>query len=74
MRREPRPEADETTQVHDGGKHDPLNGQLLDAMQQSLTFRTVPLHSLLFKDLIDFGIAAVGVRSQRRLRCCHSTS
>src|SRR5215510_15362025 len=65
MRREPWPDAHEATQVHDRGKHDPLNGELLDAMQQSLAFRTVPLNRLLFKELVDIGIATVGVRALR---------
>src|SRR5262249_7175618 len=65
MHREPWPNAYETTQVHDRGKHDPLNGELLDAMQQGLTFRTVPLNRLLFKELVDIGIATVGVSALR---------
>ena len=37
MLRQPRPNAYETTQVHDGGEHHMLNGELLEAMQQGLT-------------------------------------
>src|SRR5712691_11030113 len=65
MRRETRPDAYQTTQVHDGGEHDPLNGELLDAVQQGLAFRTVPLPRLLFEDLIDIGIATIGVCALR---------
>ena len=61
MRRDPRPDAYETPQVHDGGKHSMLDRQLLNAVQQGLTFRTVPLNRLLFKQLVDIGIATVGV-------------
>src|SRR5215510_309954 len=65
MRRDPRPNAYETTQVHDGGEHDSLNGKLLDAMQQGFAFCTVPLNRLLFKDFIDIGIATIGVGALR---------
>ena len=58
----PRPDASQTAQVHDWGEHDTLNSQLLDAMQQGLAFRTVPLRCLLFEELIDIRIATVGIK------------
>src|SRR5438552_7258223 len=61
MRRDPRPDAYQTAQVHDRSEHDTLNGELLDAVQQGLAFRTVPLSRLLFEKRIDIGIATVGV-------------
>src|SRR5215510_9465548 len=73
MRRDPRPDAYETPQVHDGGEHSMLDRQLLDAVQQGLTFRTVPFNRLLFKELVEIGIATVGVRALRvhkRLSAC----
>src|SRR5215470_16181806 len=77
MRRDTRPDAYETTQVHNRGEHDPLNAQLLDAMQQGFAFRTVPLHRLLFKELVDIGIATVGVsalRIHKSLSACGGTA
>src|SRR5215510_8850954 len=65
MRRDPRSDAYETTQVHNGGEHSMLNGQLLDAVQQGLAFRMVPFNRLLFKELIDIGIATIGVHALR---------
>src|SRR5437870_603553 len=65
MLREPRPDAYETAQVHDWGEHDTLNSKLLDAVQQGLAFRPVPLRCLLFEERIDIGIATVGVRALR---------
>src|SRR5712671_1905081 len=77
MRREPRPDAYETTQVHNGGEHDALDGELLDAVQQGLAFRTVPLSRLLFEDRIDIGIATIGVgalRVHKSLSACGGTA
>src|ERR1043165_1251846 len=65
MRRETRPDAYETTQVHDRSEHSMLNGELLDAVQQGLAFRMVPLNRLLFKDRVDIGIATIGVCALR---------
>ena len=59
--REPRPDTYQTTQVHDGGEHDPLNGKLLDAMQQDLSFRTISFNCLLFEEFVEVGIATVGI-------------
>src|SRR5215831_14781978 len=63
--REPRPDTYQTTQVHDGGEHDTLNSELLDALQHDLTFRTIALNRLLFKERIEIGIATVGVGALR---------
>ena len=35
--------------------------ELLDAMQQGLAFRTVPLNRLLFEEFVEIGIATVGI-------------
>ena len=63
--RQPWPDAEKTAQVHDGSKHDMLNGELLEVVQQGLTFRTVPLNGLLFEERVDIGMATVGVRALR---------
>src|SRR5467141_4499576 len=65
MLHEPRPDAYETTQVHDGGEHHTLDGELLDAVQQGLAFRTVPLSRLLFEEFVEVGIATIGVGALR---------
>ncbi len=57
----PRPDACQTAQVHDWSEHGTLNSKLLDAMQQGLAFRTVPLRCLLFEERIDIRIATVGI-------------
>src|SRR5437867_5632691 len=62
---DPRPDTYETTQVHDRSEHDTLDGELLDAVQQSLALRTVPLNRLSLEDCVDIGIAAVSVRALR---------
>src|SRR4029450_9670304 len=65
MRRDPRPDAYETTQVHNRGEHSMLNGQLLDAVQQGPPFPMVPFNRLLFKEFVETGIPTVGVRALR---------
>jgi hypothetical protein len=53
--------AHQRPKVHDGGKHDSFHSQLLDAVQQGFTLRTVTLLPLLLEQLVNVGIAPIGV-------------
>ena len=58
----PRAYAHQRPKVHDGGKHDPFHGQVLDAVQQGFTLRTVTLLRLLLEQLVNVGIAPNGIQ------------
>src|SRR5262245_19269492 len=62
---QPWPDAYQSAQIHDGGKHDMLNGELLEAVQHGLALRMVPLNGLLFEERVDIGVATVGIRALR---------
>jgi hypothetical protein len=58
--RDARPHTQETPESHDCGKHDALMYELLDFVQQSLALTAVRFYLLLFEQLVDVGIAAIG--------------
>jgi hypothetical protein len=58
---DPGPHAYEESQVHDRCKHHPLHRELLDAIQQGFSCGAVPFPRLLLVQLIDIGIAPIGI-------------
>src|SRR6266850_2674428 len=57
----PRSNTSERTVVHDRREHDAVDRDLLDAMEQRLTFRVITLARLLVKEVVEVRIASVGV-------------
>src|SRR6266498_3014592 len=61
----PRSHPDDPTQVHEGGEHRPVDGELLDAMENGFAFGRIALAALLQEHLVEVGIAAVRVAALR---------
>ena len=63
----------EPAQVHDRGKHCPLDGEPLDLVQEGLALGAVALARLLLEELVDVGITPISIRAlgiHERLRPC----
>src|SRR6185436_20081537 len=58
---QPWPDAAELTVVHHGHEHHPIDGELLDLAEHGLAAGHISLASLLLEEIVDIGVAAIGI-------------
>ncbi len=69
-----RSHTDQPPEIHDGGKHDPIDRELLNLVQQRFALGRIPLLRLLEKQCVDIIVAArrigtFGVNKRLHARC-----
>jgi hypothetical protein len=68
---QPWPDAAELTVVHHGHEHHPIDGELLDLAEQGLAAGNISLASLLLEEIVDIGVAAIGIAPFRVDECLY---